>query len=358
MMEETRARMQRFLGLVGVTVPVLNAPMAGAAGPELCAAVCRAGGLGVLTGDELEPAELSHAIDAVRAVAGADARFAVNLRVPPTSAPDDAQKTLQQKMLAALEDVAIDVGAAMGELARLPAFDAQFEVVIAKRVPVISVTFGGLREVYDERVKEAGLLWMGTAATLKEAKVLRSAGADIIVVQGVEAGGPRLNFESTDDEAQVGLGVLAANAARATQLPVVASGGIGEPGQALAALEAGASAVMAGSAFLRTMESRASGALKEMLPLITDVSTRLTRCFNGRLTRVYPTDFVLALEESGLTFAPYPLQREVIRPILKAAESAGRGDMACLPAGQMAMLARAEPAAETVRRLASLLSKV
>ena len=183
--------------------------------------------------------------------------------------------------------------------------------------------------------------------------MLRAAGADLVVVQGIEAGGPRLNFESSDDEAAVGMSVLTTHAARATRLPVIASGGIAEPQQVYGALAAGASAVMVGSALLRTFESTASASFKTVLPLLTDVSMRLTRCFNGRLTRVYPSELVQALDEAGLIYAPYPLQREVMRPILRAAAQQGRDDLACLPAGQSAMLAREESVEAVAARLMS-----
>ena len=106
-------------------------------------------------------------------------------------------------MLAALEDLAADLGLEPNTIEELPDFDAQL-MCFWKARTVVSVTFGGLREEYDERLKEAGIVWMGTATTLREAKVLRAAGADLVVVQGIEAGGPRLNFESSDDEAASG----------------------------------------------------------------------------------------------------------------------------------------------------------
>lgn len=351
MQELINMRTARFLSIARVRLPVMNAPMAEASGYAMAAAVCCAGGLGVLAGDELQPQELSEAIDAVRRLAGEDARFAVNLRVPPAKAPTAEHLERQQKMLRALEDLAVDVGAEPGKTLPLPDFDAQFEVLLQKRVPVVSVTFGGLREEYDDRLKQAGIVWMGTATTLREAKVLRAAGADWVVVQGIEAGGPRLNFESKDEEAALGMTVLVAHASRATQLPIVASGGIGTPEQVYAALAAGASAVMLGSVLLRTTESTAAETFKHLLPLVSDVSVRLTSCFNGRPTRVYPTDLVRALEDSGLQFAPYPLQREVLRPILSAAARQGREDLACLPAGQTAMLAREETIAQALERL-------
>lgn len=351
MQEQIAARTARFLELTGVRLPVMNAPMSAVSGPEMAAAVSRAGGLGVLAGDELSAQELAQTIDEVRRLAGSDARFAVNIRVPRAKPATVDELALQEKMLQALEDLAVQLGVKPGTLERLPDFDAQFDVLVEKRVPIVSAAFGGLREEYDERLKQAGLLWMGTACTLREAKVLRAAGADMVVVQGIEAGGPRLNFEADDSEASLGLHVLAAHAARATQLPVIASGGVGTPEQAFAALAAGASAVMAGSILLRTHESRASSNFKALLPLMSDISMRPTRCFNGRLTRVYPTDLVQALEESGLTFAPYPLQREVMLPLLRAAQKLGRDDLACLPVGQMGMLAREESVQRALERL-------
>lgn len=350
---QVRERVARFLEVTSVSIPLMNAPMAEVSGPALTAAVCRAGGLGVLAGDELLPEALSNAIDEVRRLAGADARFAVNLRVPPAKAPTPEGIDCQRRMLAALEDLAADLGLEPNTIEELPDFDAQFDVLLEKHVPVVSVTFGGLREEYDERLKEAGTVWMGTATTLREAKVLRAAGADLVVVQGIEAGGPRLNFESSDDEAAVGMSVLTTHAARATRLPVIASGGIAEPQQVYGALAAGASAVMVGSALLRTVESTASASFKTVLPLLTDVSMRLTRCFNGRLTRVYPSELVQALDEAGLIYAPYPLQREVMRPILRAAAQQGRDDLACLPTGQSAMLAREESVEAVAARLMS-----
>lgn len=350
---QIRERVARFLEVTGVRLPLMNAPMAEVTGSALTAAVCRAGGLGILAGDELSPEELAESIDEVRRLVGVNARFAVNLRVPPAKSPTSEDRECQRKMLSALEDLAADLGLEAGTLEPLPDFDAQFDVLLQKRVPLVSVTFGGLREEYDDRLKQAGIAWMGTAATLREAKVLRAAGADMVVVQGVEAGGPRLNFESSEEEAAIGMSVLASHAARATRLPVIASGGIAEPQQVYAALAAGASAVMVGSALLRTPESAASESFKSVLPLLSDVSMRLTKCFNGRLTRVYPSELVQALDEAGLTYAPYPLQREVMRPILRAAVRQGRDDLACLPAGQSAMLAREEPVEAVVQRLTS-----
>ena len=122
---QIRERVARFLEVTGVRLPLMNAPMAEVSGPALTAAMCRAGGLGVLAGDELLPEALSNAIDEVRRLAGADARFAVNLRVPPAKAPTPEGIDCQRRMLAALEDLAADLGLEPNTIEELPDFDEQ-----------------------------------------------------------------------------------------------------------------------------------------------------------------------------------------------------------------------------------------
>ena len=68
----------------------------------------------------------------------------------------------------------------------------------------MSCTFGGFREVYGEKLHQAGVYILGAATTLREAKVQRAADSDAVILQGVEAGGPRLYFESDPEEAPWG----------------------------------------------------------------------------------------------------------------------------------------------------------
>ena len=92
---QIRERVARFLEVTGVRLPLMNAPMAEVAGSALTAAVCRAGGLGILAGDELSPEELAESIDEVRRLVGVNARFAVNLRVPPAKSPTSEDRECQ-----------------------------------------------------------------------------------------------------------------------------------------------------------------------------------------------------------------------------------------------------------------------
>ena len=336
---------------LGVRTPLLNAPMTGAAGPELAAAVSAAGGLGVLAGAFCTPDELAAGIGRVRERTSAP--FAVGLRVPCRGSGESLARA--RKNARALEDLALELGLeasyAWGAVPDEKTFAEQLEVVLESEVPVLVMSFGGLREIYAEKLEARGVAVLGAATTLREAKVQRAAGAAAVIVQGVEAGGPRLNFEQPDTLSQTGLLSLIGPAARATGLPVIAAGGIATGAQWAASLVAGASGVMAGTAFLRTEESAAPAAHKAQLAYATDASTRLVRTFEGRLARVIVNGLVEALEQAQIAPGDYPEQCAVMRPILEAAGRAGRGDLMELAAGQGAAMAASGPAGAVVERL-------
>lgn len=349
--ETLRKRTQALSSLLGVRIALLNAPMAGAAGPELAAAVSNAGGLGVLAAGLLSPEEMQAAVARTRALT--DRPFAVGLRVPVAEtkeALEGARRTAH-----ALEDLALELGLeAHYPWAKVPdekEFARQIEVVLALEIPVVVVSFGGLREIYAEKLEARGITVLAAATTLREAKVQRAAGASGVVVQGVEAGGPRLNFEQPDTASQVGLLSLVGPAARATGLPVIAAGGVASGAQWAAALAAGASGVMAGTAFLRCSECCIPEVYKEQLAYATDAGTRLVRTFEGRLVRVVENGLVEALEEAGIEPGGYPQQCAMMRPLLAAAARAGRGDLLELAAGQSVAMTQSGRAADVVGRM-------
>ena len=226
-----------FKSLTGATLPVMNAPMAGVTTPEMVAAVSNAGGLGVLAADFLEAGEITSAVAAVRAQT--DKPFAVNLRIPSVAQRGDCAP-----LVASLEALRQELGCS--ETLPLPDFEDQFQAVLEADIPVVRVCFGGFREIYADKLKEKGVRVIGAATTLREAKVQRAAGVDAVLVQGSEAGGPRLSFESSEEDA-VGLMSLIGPASRATGLPVVASGGVATGRQMASCLVAGACAVEVGT---------------------------------------------------------------------------------------------------------------
>lgn len=354
-MQELKKRIDSLTKLWDGTLPVMNSSMAGITTPEMVAAVSDAGGLGVLAGDFLSPDDLQEAVIQTRKLT--DRPFAVNLRVRDKEGKsqffdNEQERTKAQNVARALGDLALDLGLPQDYApAQLPDFEAQLDCILALGVGHVCVSFGGLRETYAEKLEKAGVVMIGTATTLREVKVMRSAGVHAVVVQGVEAGGPRLNFEAGDEKSLVGLMNLIGPAARASGLPVVASGGIATGRQMASSLIAGASGVMIGTALLKSLESRAHPAHKQVLSFTGDSGTILTRLYDGRLARVVDNAFVGAVADAGLNLAGYPNQWKVMYPLVEAARACDRDDLMPMYAGQGCDLAQSAPTKTIIERL-------
>ena len=230
-MSQTNESCTRFAKLLGIEVPFLNAPMEGIATPELVAAVSEAGGLGVIPAAGLAPDEIRAFAARVKELT--QKPFAVNLAVP-VDAPADAAERFERfgdavSMLLEELELPAGEGASYAERYDLegctrPDFFEQFDAALEVRPAAVISSFGGFREPEEEKLAELGIVNIGTATTLREAKVLRAAGCGAVIVQGAEAAGPRLSFEDPED-ALVGLMSLVPAAVRATGLPVIAAGG-------------------------------------------------------------------------------------------------------------------------------------
>src|SRR4051812_42343287 len=175
----------RLTELLGIRLPLVLAPMAGdPSTPRLAAAVSEAGGLGSLGGGYSRPETIRAAIRATRALT--DRPFAVNLFAPlPASAPSSEVVAAVHRALAPFRaELGLPEPAATPQPAP-PGFDDQLAVVLEERVAVLSFTFG------IPPLPDADLVTMGTATTVEEAVALERAGIDVVVAQGLEAGGHR-----------------------------------------------------------------------------------------------------------------------------------------------------------------------
>jgi nitronate monooxygenase len=202
-------------------------------------------------------------------------------------------------------------------------------------------------------LKTAGIAWYAVATTVNEAVLAEAAGADVIVAQGMEAGGHRGCFDNAAAERQqVGLFALLPQVADAVRLPVVATGGIADARGIAAALLLGASAVQIGTAFLRCPEAHLPQAWSDALAQARPEDTTLTRAFSGRAGRALVTDYVRAAAgPNAPSPAPYPVQRGLTAPMRREAIEQGtlRGMQAW--AGQAASLGRPDSATQVVPRL-------
>ncbi|HEY2906589.1 MAG TPA: nitronate monooxygenase [Vicinamibacterales bacterium] len=342
--ERTNAFCARF----GLRVPILLAPMAGASAPALSIAVANAGGLGACGALLMRPEEIVNWAATVRASsAGA---FQLNLWIPDPPPVRDAQRETEVRTF--LSHWGPPVPPDAGEAAP-PDFAAQCEALLAAHPPIVSSVMGVYPPAFVARLKSLDIAWFAVASTVKEARIAEAAGADVIVAQGMEAGGHRGSFDAATAERElVGLVSLVPAVVDAVNVPVVATGGIADGRGVAAALALGASAAQIGTAFLRSPEAQIHPAWAGAIAGTAPEDTIVSRVFSGRPGRSIATTYVrAAIRADAPAPAAYPVQRGFTAPMRSAAAKTGDIDRMQAWAGQSAALARAEPAAQLVARL-------
>jgi nitronate monooxygenase len=326
-------------------VPIVLAPLAG--GPatvELAVAVSQAGGLGFLAAGYRRAVDVRDQIDAFREAS--DRPFGVNVFVP-ARAPTDPQT--YAAYVERLRPEAERAGVALGEPRfEDDEFDAKIELLLEARPPVASFVFGCPAPEAIAALRDAGVEVLVTATTPEEAVEAERAGASAIVVQGCEAGGHR-GSASNEDRPGYGLIALLQLVGERVSLPLVAAGGIASGGALAAALAAGAVAAQIGTAFLLAPEAGTSAAHRAAVAAPGE--TRMTRAFTGKPARGIVNRFMR--DHDAFAPAAYPELHHVTAPLRAAARHAGEPDQINLWAGQAHELARAEPAAQIVARLAA-----
>jgi len=341
-------RTEAFCARFGLQVPILLAPMAGVSAPSLSIAVANAGGLASCGALLMQPQEIQAWADEVRAhTAGA---FQLNLWIPdPPPMRDPAHETRLREFLARWGP---PVPAEAADT-RPPDFSAQCEALLEVAPPIVSSVMGLYPPEFIARLKQRGIAWFANVSTVGEARAAEAAGADVVVAQGMEAGGHRGCFDAAEAERkQVGLLALLPAIVDAVKVPVVATGGIADPRGVAAALVLGASAAQIGTAFLRCPEAKIHPAWANALARAAPEDTLISRVFSGRAGRSLLTDYVRAATASeSPPPAPYPVQRGLTAGMRAEAQRTGEIQRMQAWAGQSAALARAEPAANLVCRL-------
>src|SRR3954471_9833216 len=263
-----------------LAVPIVQAPLAGGPStPELAAAVSGAGGLGFVAAGYRTPEALAEAIARTRELT--DRPFGVNV-FAPTGAPADPDTV--RRYADALRPLAEAAGATLGEPRfDADAFDAKLDLLLAAPPAVVWFTFGCPTAETVERVRAAGAAVWVTVTGPEEAEQAVGAGAEALVVQGVEAGGHRGAFADREDRVDYGLLALLALVRARVDVPLVASGGIATRRGVAAVLAAGAAAAQIGTALMRCPEAGTSAPHREALA--SSRPTGLTRAFSGRLPR-------------------------------------------------------------------------
>jgi nitronate monooxygenase len=331
-------------------IPLIQAPMASAQGPELAIAVCQAGGLGSLPAAMLTPDRLREQIATVRKATSAP--FNLNFFCHAEPAPDpEIEARWRNRLAPYYAEASIDPSAIPAGPVRAP-FDAALCAVIEEMRPaVVSFHFGLPPPDLLSRVKATAALILSSATTVAEARWLEQNGVDAVIAQGREAGGHRGMFLSDDIDAQPGLISLLPQVRDAVRLPIVAAGGISDGRGIAAAFALGADAVQIGTAYLRTPEATISPMHRAALASARDDATRLTNVFTGRPARGLVNRFVAEVGPMCEDAPQFPLAAGAAAPLRTAAEKRGSSDFSPLWAGESAALARDEGAEALTRRL-------
>ncbi len=341
-------RAESFAARLGIRMPILLAPMAGACPPSLSIAIANAGGLGACGALLMKPDEITAWCAEFRRYSQGE--FQLNLWIPGPPPKRDPHGEEQQREFLSKWCAVVPPGA--GESV-LPDFTAQCQAMLDAQPKVISSIMGLYSPAFVAEMKARGILWFATATTVAESRAAEAAGADAIIAQGMEAGGHRGTFDASEAELRmVGLFALLAQVCDAVSVPVIAAGGIADARGVGAALMLGASAVMIGTGFLRSPEAKLNRVWADALAETESDETMITSAFTGRPGRGIANSFMRASAGSDAPPpAPYPVQRGLTRPMREEAQKASDGGRMQMWAGQSARLARAEPAGEFARLL-------
>jgi nitronate monooxygenase len=329
------------LDALGLTVPIIQAPMGGGfTTPELIAAVSEAGGLGSLGLTYSKPEAIVAAADDMRA--RTNRAFAINLFVfesPPI--PPDSVKRTAERLAPYCRELGIEPPTWDG-IAH-PDIGEQMEGVMAARPAVFSFTLGVPSPKVLAEFKRLGIVTMGAATTLKEGLALEAAGVQVVCAQGGEAGGHRGTFLGPWQEGMTGTLPLVSVLAARLSVPVVAAGGIMNGAAAAGMLRAGASAVQMGTAFLTCPEAGVPEPHRRALLGPEASNTVVTSAFSGRPARGIANRYIREMEADVPSLAPFPVLNLMTRSLRAASAKAGTGEFMSLWAGQAAALSRGLP---------------
>lgn len=338
-----------LIELLGITHPIIQAPMAGSTTPALVAAVSNAGGLGSLGCARFGPDDLRAQIDAIRAATnqGYNLNFFVHAE-PEHDA--DMTAAMRARLAPYYEELGI------GDVPEptpifTPFDDGILEVLLDMRPPVASFHFGLPDKAAMAALRDAGICVLTSATTVAEARELEAAGADAIIAQGAEAGGHRGTVEPPYDKGLVGTFALTPQIVDAVKVPVIAAGGIADGRGIAAAFALGASGVQLGTAFLTCPESGIAPPYHDALLKGSDDSTRVTQTISGRPARGLRNRYVAEMADAEDAAIAFPLQYSLTRPLQAAAGEQGTDEFLAMWAGQAVALNRAMPAAELMERL-------
>ena len=322
--------------------PIFLAPMAGVTTPQLAAEVSNAGGLGALGLGATPPAQVKQQILATHALT--DRPFQVNFFCHQSQPLEPVQAHAWREYMAPFFHQYNAVPPK--ELNCIyPSFldnDDYLKVVLETRPKAVSFHFGIPHAHQIQALKAAGIITMVSATNLIEAQAIETAGIDVIIAQGIEAGGHRGIFNQHLDSAITTKDLVQLLTAHC-QIPIVAAGGIMNGQHAAKMLSLGASAVQMGTAFIQCKSSNANAAYRKAL--FSNPVTQISSSISGRPARGLINHWHTQVDHPERpSVAPYPYAYDLAKQLHRVATQQDQHDFAAFWAGtRVAQIRALEP---------------
>jgi nitronate monooxygenase len=337
--------------LLGIDLPLIQAPMAGVQNHALAAAVSNAGGLGSLPGALLDAAGLRAELTALTAKTSKP--YNLNFFCHTPAQADARREAVWREALAPYyAELGLDPDSIATGPGRQPFSAEMAEVLEEFRPSLVSFHFGLPSAELLARVKACGAKVLSSATTVEEALWLEEHGVDALIAQGLEAGGHRGHFLDPDINRQLGTFALLPQIVDAVRLPVIAAGGIADARGIRAAMALGAAGVQIGTAYLCCAEATTSAVHRAALQSPQARHTALTNLFSGRPARGIVNRLMRELGPISPGAPGFPLATAAIAPLRAKAEGQGSGDFSPLWAGQNVSGCKNIGAAELTAELA------
>lgn len=345
---------QALLDLLGVELPIIQAPMAGVSSPAMAAAVANAGALGSIGVGATNAAGARHMIAEIRERSGRPFNVNVFCHEPAKSNPA-VEAAWIERLRREFTRLGGEPPTALTEIYKsFVEDDDMLASLLADKPKVVSFHFGAPPPDRVRALRDAGIVLVGSATSVDEARMLVVAGVHAVVAQGYEAGGHRGVFDPDAPDDRLGTMALTRLLVRQLGVPVIAAGGIMDGAGISAVLRLGASAAQLGTAFIACPESQADAGYRAALASAAANHTVMTRAISGRPARCLANRFTAF--GAGITadeIPAYPIAYDAGKALNAAGKSAGEPNFGAHWAGQGAPLARALPAADLVAALAA-----
>ncbi len=324
--------LQQFLG---IALPIIQAPMAGAQGSAMAIAVSNAGGLGSLPCAMLTAEGLRNELRLIASQTNKPINVNFFCHTPPVV--DAAREAAWREKLAPFyAEFGIDPVTIPSGPGRAAFNDEMADALEEFKPQVVSFHFGLPPDHLLDRVKRLGAKVFSSATTVAEALWLEAKGVDAVIAQGLEAGGHRGIFLSDDLTTQVGTLSLLPQIVRGVKIPVIAAGGIADAAGVKAAMSLGAAGVQLGTAYLLCPEASTSAIHRAALKSEAARHTALTNIFTGRPARGIVNRLMKIVGPINGAAPEFPLATSAIAPLRAKAEEQGSGNFSPLWSGQNA----------------------